>query len=99
MSFLEIEDVGQQFSVCKFSRKVDIPQEADGWKEWQKQILQLAQLAIRLLFEISIFLSQSSWQLEDIPQKVSENQFTFREPATNHEPPWTPERFAQLDLS
>jgi len=30
-------------------------------------------------------------------QKVPENQFTFREPATNHEPPWTPERFAQLD--
>ena len=28
-------------------------------------------------------------------QKVPENQFTFREPATNHEPP--SERFAQLD--
>ena len=30
-------------------------------------------------------------------QTVPENQFTFREPATDHEPPWTPERFAQLD--
>jgi len=27
-------------------------------------------------------------------QTVPENQLTFREPATNHEPPWTPERFA-----
>ena len=31
-------------------------------------------------------------------QKSCQHQFTFREPASKHEPPWGPDRFAQLDF-
>lgn len=30
--------------------------------------------------------------------KPAQKQLTFREPASKHEPPWTPDRFAQLDF-
>ena len=30
--------------------------------------------------------------------KPEKHQFTFREPGVDHAPPWTPDRFAQLDF-